>query len=361
MSTRNDRWRFINPQHGELALLEAIDKVRHLLTTHDLELLSHHRVEGVDQRGRIILRQSAQLSHSLEGRSKAVNLISHALADNDWATGITLKFTEAPVLSSSPFKLLYLPPAFVSMTLPHRKLSHNEFTRNNGNYSLSILSRKKIGLPYGTFARLILLYLTTIRVTSRERRFLFSDSWRDFLKTIDTPWCSTSRIAAQDQLERLCSSSFSILSKDKKDKDFKGMFITDQWTRTAKGIQIALSEKFFILSGKSVVPLETKIIHRLRRSPLAIDLYAWLTYRTTNVNHPTLIKWKDLENQFGSHYKRTRDFRSKFCPTLENVLQHKPIAPVLDLVPEGLHMKPASAADMEWVERMRQVAFKRTL
>ena len=361
MSTRTDPWRFIKPQHGQVAFFEAIDKVRHLLTNHDLELLSHHRVEGVDRTGRIILRQSAQLSHSLDGHSKVINLISHALADNDWATGITLKFTEAPSLSSRNFKLLYLPPAFVNMTLPHRKLSHNEFTRNNGDYSLSILSRKKIGLPYGPVARLILLYLTTIRVIERERRFLFSDSWRDFLKTIGINWCSTSRRAAQEQLERLCSSSFSVLSKKKGDTDFKGMYITDQWTRSAKGIRIALSEKFFILSNKSVVPLETKIINELRGSSLALDLYAWLTYRTTKVQHSTFIDWKKLEGQFGSHYKRTRDFRAKFIPALDFVLHHKPISPVLDLSTEGLLMKPASAADMEWVERMRQVALKRSL
>ena len=361
MSTRTDPWRFVKPRHGELAFIQAIDRVKHHLTSHDLELLSHHRVEGVDNRGRIILRQSAQLSHSLDGRSKVINLISHALADNDWATGITLKFTEAPLLCSRNFKLLYLPPAFVNMTLPHRKQSHNEFTRNNGDYSLSILSRKKIGLPYGPIARLILLYLTTIRAVERERRFHFSDSWRDFLKTIGINWCSTSRRAAQEQLERLCSSSFSVLSKKKGDTDFKGMYITDQWTRSSNGIRIALSEKFFILSNKSVVPLETKIINKLRGSSLALDLYAWLTHRTTKVQHSTFIDWKKLEGQFGSHYKRTRDFRAKFIPALDFVLQYKPVSPVLNLSAEGLHMKPASAADMEWVERMRQVAINRSI
>lgn len=361
MSVRNDPWKFIKPQHGELALREAINSVRSLLNAHDLELLSHHRVEGVDNRGRIILRQSQQLSHSLEGRSKVINMISHALAENDWATGITLKYTEAPALKTRNFKLLYLPPAFVNMTLPHRNLSHNEFTRSNGNYSLSILSRKKIGLPYGSLSRLILLYLTTIRIVEKERRFLFSDSWRDFLKLMDMSWGNRNRTTVQNQLERLCSSSYSVLSNKKGDTDFKGMYITDQWTRTTKGVHIALSEKFFILSGKSVVPLETKIIHQLRGSSLALDLYAWLTHRTTKVHRSTLIDWKQLEGQFGSNYRRTRDFRAKFTPTLDFVLQHKPVSPVLDLLPEGLHMKPASAADMEWVERMRQFALKRSL
>ena len=139
------------------------------------------------------------------------------------------------------------------------------------------------------------------------------------------------------------------------------MYITDQWERSPEGIDISLSEKFFILSGHSVVPLQTKIIHNLRHSQLALDLYSWLTYRTTNVKHPTLIKWKSLEDQFGSNYSRTRDFRSKFSRILDDVLEHKPVSPVLVLLPEGLHMKPASAADMEWVERMRHVALKRSL
>ena len=358
MSTRTDPWRFINPQHGKLAFLQALDQVRYLLTDQDRELLSHHKVEGVDHRGRIILRQSPQLSRSLEGRSKAINLVSHALANSDWATGITLKFSEPPFTPSSPFKLLYLPPAFINMTLPHSNSSRNEFTRRNGNHSLSILSRRRIGLPYGSYARLILLYLTTVRVTQKERRFLISDSWRDFLKIIGVKWGSDSFRSAQNQLERLCSSSFSILSRIKDDKDFKGMFITDQWSRSAQGIRISLSEKFFILSGESVVPLETKIIHQLRKSPLAMDLYSWLTHRTTNVKYPTLIKWKDLELQFGAHYKRLRDFRSKFSNTLAVVLQQKPVAPVLDLLPEGLHLKPGSTADVDWIERMQQAAFK---
>ena len=361
MSIRTDPWRLVKPQHGELAFIEAIGKIKHLLTDQDLELLSHHKVEGVDRRGRIILRQSPQLSHSLNGRIKAINIVSHALADNDWATGITLKFSEPPVVPSSPFKLLYLPPAFVSMTLPHSRSSHNEFTRRNGNLSLSILSRTKIGLPYGSIARLILLYLTTVRVTSRERRFRFSDSWRDFLKTMDLSWGTRNFRAAQDQLERLCSSSFTVLHKVRDDKDFKGMFITDHWKRSSAGIQISLSEKFFLLSGNSVVPLETKIIQQLRKSPLAMDLYSWLTYRTTNVKHPTLIKWKNLEAQFGSHYKRRRDFRSKFHSSLGIVLQQKPVSPIVDLLPEGLHMKPGSLADVDWIERLQRAAHKRSI
>lgn len=363
MITRNDPWRFIKPKHGELAFVQAIDKVRHLLTDQDRELLFHHSVEGVDSRGRIILRQSPQLSRSLDGRSKAINLISHALANNDWATGITLKYSEPPATPSSPFKHLYLPPSFVDMTLPHSKPlpRHNEFTRKNGDLSLSILSRRNIGLPYGSTARLVLLYLTTMRVITRERRFHLGDSWRDFLKIMHMSWSGQNLRSAQDQLERLCSSSYSVLSKIRDKKNFKGMFITDQWNRAPEGVHVSLSEKFFILTGESVVPLETKIIHQLRKSPLAIDLYSWLTHRTVNVKYPTVIKWKDLESQFGSHYKRLRDFRSKFSTTLAAVLQQKPVSPVLDLLPEGLSLKPANAADVDWIERLQRLSVKRSL
>ena len=362
MSSRTDPWRFVKPKHGEIAFVEAIDKIRHLLTDHDREILSHHKVEGVDTQGRIILRVSSELSRSQAGRSKVIKLISHALADNDWATGISLKYSEPPTLPSTPFKHLYLPPAFVSMTLPHRKQSSNEYFRSNGKLSLSILSRNDIGLPYGSIARLILLYLTTHRITSKNRRFTLSNSWRNFIDTIGISRNGTTLNAVKDQLKRLCSSSFSVLSIDSaKDESFKGLFITDKWSRSSEGIRISLSEKFFILSGKSVVPLETKVIHQLHRSSFELDLYCWLTHRTLNVKHPTLIEWKKLELQFGSNYNRLRDFRTRFCTTLDTVLHHKPVSPILEVLPEGLALKPANASQIDYIERLQRFAKKRTL
>ena len=47
------------------------------------------------------------------------------------------------------------------------------------------------------------------------------------------------------------------------------------------------------------LPLDAKIVAALRRSPLSLDAYAWLTYRLARLQHETLIPWRPLEAQFG--------------------------------------------------------------
>ena len=63
----------------------------------------------------------------------------------------------------------FMARGMVQATLPHSKVAGNEFTRKNGNYSLTILSPSTIGLPYGSVPRLLLAWVTTEAVkTKRE-------------------------------------------------------------------------------------------------------------------------------------------------------------------------------------------------
>lgn len=50
----------------------------------------------------------------------------------------------------------FMARAMVQATLPHKKVAGNEFSRVNGNYTLSIMTPSVIGLPYGTIPRLLL-------------------------------------------------------------------------------------------------------------------------------------------------------------------------------------------------------------
>jgi heat shock protein HslJ len=58
----------------------------------------------------------------------------------------------------------------------------------------------------------------------------------------------------------------------------------------------------------------TRALGYLKRSPLAIDLYVWLTYRMSYLRKGTLVPRMSLEEQFGAD-SRPRDFR-------ESVLIH---------------------------------------
>jgi len=88
--------------------------------------------------------------------------------------------------------------------------------------------------------------------------------------------------------------------------------------------QIVLSQDFFEEITRSAVPVDLRAIRQLQRSPLAIDLYVWLTYRMSYLRKPTLIPWKSLQGQFGSEYARPRDFRRKVLIHLTSVLRVYP-------------------------------------
>ena len=62
---------------------------------------------------------------------------------------------------------------------------------------------------------------------------------------------------------------------------------------------IELGEKFFQEIIAHPVPLDMHILKALKRSPLGLDLYFWLVYRTFVIKTPLTITWRQLYRQFG--------------------------------------------------------------
>ena len=50
-----------------------------------------------------------------------------------------------------------------------------------------------------------------------------------------------------------------------------------------------------------------KILKAMKRSPLGLDLYLWLTYRTFGLTRPLRLTWKQLYRQFGANPARATD------------------------------------------------------
>jgi hypothetical protein len=84
--------------------------------------------------------------------------------------------------------------------------------------------------------------------------------------------------------------------------------------------RILLSHEFFLEVTRAAVPIDLRAIQNLKRSPLAIDLYIWLTYRMSYLRRPCLNPWEALKDQFGSGYSRTRDFRRRLLVHLGTVV-----------------------------------------
>jgi len=88
--------------------------------------------------------------------------------------------------------------------------------------------------------------------------------------------------------------------------------------------EIVLGQSFFDETTQSAVPVDLRAIRHLRSSPLAIDLYVWLTYRMSYLKKPTVIPWESLQAQFGADYGRPRDFGRRAMGHLKAVVRVYP-------------------------------------
>ena len=75
-------------------------------------------------------------------------------------------------------------------------------------------------------------------------------------------------------------------------------------------------------------------------SPLALDIYSWLTYRMSYLTSPTVVSWAGVAMMLGSSYAELRDFKKSFLNELRKVLLVYPNANV-EVLPDGLRIKPS--------------------
>jgi len=103
---------------------------------------------------------------------------------------------------------------------------------------------------------------------------------------------------------------------------------------------VVLSERFFAEIVAHPVPVDMRALRALKRSPLALDIYAWLTYRNSCLKQPVTIPWPALAAQFGSGYAEVRFFRRAFLVELHKVITVYS-AVRLDVAEAGVTLKPS--------------------
>ena len=101
-----------------------------------------------------------------------------------------------------------------------------------------------------------------------------------------------------------------------------------------------LSSEFYDELVAHAVPIDLRALKALKGSPLALDIYSWLTYRMSYLRKPCLIPWEALQTQFGSDYGRLRDFKRRFVVHLSDVVQVYPGARLCEH-PTGLLLRPS--------------------
>lgn len=247
----------------------------------------------------------------------------------------------------------FMARAMVQATLPHRKVEGTEFIRKNGNFSLSLLSPSNIGLPYGSVPRLLLAWLTTEAVKTKSRELELGDSMAAFMAELGMSRQGGARgdiTRLKDQTRRLFSATVSASYEDADRAIDIGYRLADRsmlWWHPKKAEQaglwqstVTLSEQFFNEVVHRPIPVDMRAIRALKQSPMALDIYATLTYRMSYLRRPTVIPWALLAMQLGSDYARLRDFKAAFIVELRKVALVYPAAQV-DVQEQGLSLKPS--------------------
>ncbi len=254
----------------------------------------------------------------------------------------------------------YLHSGFCQAALPHREPKNptEPWVRRNGSYQLvirpGILPLRdrvvEIGVPYGTKARLIMIYFQTEAVQQRSHVIDLGPTMACWLKKMGLGTSGGPRgtyAPVREQALQIARSEFTmrfergaqearladqrivdgmdLWKDDFSDRD--DLFRTGgEWVR-----HIKLSDVFFEHLMEHSVPLSEEAIAKLKQSSLALDLYVWLTYRLHALKKEVTIPWHALAEHFGSESgHRQLAFRLK--EVLRDVIA---VYPEADVEPSG--------------------------
>ena len=229
----------------------------------------------------------------------------------------------------------FMPRLLVLTTLPHRRPASHRFKRVNGRHSLRLSAPRRVGLPYGSYPRLLLVYLTTEAVRARSPEIRLGPTFNQFMYSLGlTPVTGKRGTVSRmrDQLHRLFSTTirWTYADESRGHASGRGCIIAGEhelWRSPRASAQqpswrsrVVLGSEFFDEITRSPVPVDLRALRLLKRSPLALDIYVWLTYRMSYLSRPCLVPWEALQRQFGANYIRHRDFRQRFVRSLARVV-----------------------------------------
>jgi Plasmid encoded RepA protein len=273
--------------------------------------------------------------------------------------------TETPTVTPTPpvngstalegISFHYVP--LIQCSFPHadpRELT--SFTRRNGWLELTLgTTRPETGLPYGVPARLLTIYCASEAVRTRSPEIYLGKSVHEFLRLLDVPVTRGERGNLRvyaNQLLRLIHCTLSIDENIRDASGRTGLHIRqalfadearlwwDEDATVGQGSTLQLSAVLFQSILERSAPLATSAIKALRKSPMDLDVYAWLVHRLFHLSKPSTVTWQQLSDQFGHAYAELRQFRRFFLDSLARVRAVYPEANV-NLVDGGVMLLPS--------------------
>lgn len=251
----------------------------------------------------------------------------------------------------TPEDIAYMARQLVQATLPHSDPGDvGLWSRRNGNLTLGIQpgvdfkTGKSYGIPYGSIPRLLVCFITTEATTNKSRRIELGQNMAEFMRQIGLdPYTGGGKRSdaarLKEQMTRFFHARLSFLYEQQTAtqgiSDQRDMLVAerhvDWWDKSNPrqgalwGSFIELTERFYQAITSAPVPLDLRALKALKRSPLALDLYVWLTYeahRVQRTGRPRFVAWSLLMQQLGTDYTGDRaetNFQQKAAAALRKI------------------------------------------
>ncbi|HBN8308974.1 TPA: hypothetical protein L3685_006042 [Pseudomonas aeruginosa] len=250
----------------------------------------------------------------------------------------------------------FMTRALAIATLPHRRQDEYRFVRKNGDFVLTMMTAHPEGLPFGTVPRMLLTWVCTEAVQTGERVLHLGNSLAEYLDELGMH-SSGGKRGDITRLKHAMTTLFSaVISCHYEGADswaLSNVLLADrvEWWQPQNPEQagqwqsnLQLSEPFFKECIEHPLPVDVRAMRSLGKSPLALDIYVWLSHRMSYLSRRTTIPWVSLAGQFGAGYamdeQGLRDFKRAFLRELKHVMVVYPEAKVADS-PNGLVLYPS--------------------
>ena len=281
------------------------------------------------------------------------------------STSSALQRTDALDIEPISEDLSYYPLTFISCALPYQDprkrpdlLAPTEafsWSRHDGVLSMSLDAgsyidgdgTKRFHLPYGLYPRVLLMWLTTSALKHQSRTFPLPSSARGLLSELNVQWGPGRARDVITQLRALLATQCVVTYREQRGDNFVDIseerftigtkarlrFSTDADSQDFdphQPSQVELSEQFFqhITSGHiaPVVMTRWQALISQGGSPLAADLFLWMTMRAPQIHADTRVSWDNLRGQLGSVVSpgRERDFAATVTRALGKVAKVYP-------------------------------------
>ncbi len=223
----------------------------------------------------------------------------------------------------------FLHSALCAMSLPTKRPADETapIVREDGKYALAInpkpvlqneggkMVMRSLGVPYGAYPRVALIYLLSQAVTKRSRDVYLGRNFTEWMrrlgyKTISYGPRGTANLM-KEQVDRLLACEWQIRWEGQGATDnafaVRDVKISNEYAGSLDrdghfAREIRMSEVFYNHLVEHAVPLNEVAVRELKGTPTALDLYTYLAYRLPRItsDRGQYLSWDQLAKHLGN-------------------------------------------------------------